>query len=133
LFFEKKRTLLRKTINLLERVDQYGFDGFGRYLKSHLPISAEGTPENIWLADTILHPQDKYYRFSEALELFSKTGFSFVQVLEGMSNTIEESFGSQELFDMGKKLSPVEVYQLIELHEKPAGIGFLIKKASTRV
>jgi len=131
LFLDKKRTLLRKIINVLERLDQYGLAGFGRYLKGHLPSIVEGTPENIWLADTIFHPQDKYYRFSEALELFSKTGFSFVRILEGMSNTLVESFGSKELVDAGKKLPIVEVYQLIELHEKPSGIGFLIKKEST--
>ena len=50
-----------------------------------------------------------------------------------MSNTLAESFGSEELVDAGKKLSLVEVYQLIELHEKPAGIGFLIKKESTKM
>ena len=133
LFLDKRRTLLRKIINVLERLDQYGLDGFGRYLKGHLPIFVEGTPENIWLADTILHPQDKYYRFSEALNLFSETGFSFVRVLEGMSNTLAESFGSKELADAGKKLSFIEAYQLVELHEKPGGIGFLIKKESSRM
>jgi len=128
LFLDKRRTLLRKVINVLERLDQHGLAGFGSYLKEHC---SEGTPNSVWLADTVLHPKDKFYRFSEAVELFRKAGFSFVRILEGMSNTIADSFGSKHWLQGSKQLSLLESYRIIELHEKPSGIGFLIKKEST--
>ncbi len=132
LFLSKPLTWPRKLIKALEYVDRHGFKGLGPYLYSHVRKSSPGdgsrSYQAIHTADYILHPQDKYYRFAEALDLFQAAGFDLVSVLQGMSNSLAESFGPDCKLMHGRKLSPREAYTLIELHEQPEGVGYLIKK-----
>jgi SAM-dependent methyltransferase len=128
LFYSGRRTILRKVIKLLDYVDKYGFNGLGDYLKEYFKRSSHEDYDNIILADQILHPQDKFYRFSEAIQMFTESGFDFLRVLQGLSNSFEESFGAQNISTNGTPLSRVDRYTLIELHEKPVGGGYLIKK-----
>jgi hypothetical protein len=119
-------------IKVLEYVDKHGLKGLGRYLGNQLRGAPPGTSVSsfraIHLADQILHPQDKFYRIAEAMDLFNQSGFDFVRVLQGMSNTIEEAFGPEAHLFRGKSFSQRDAYTLIELHEQPEGVGFLIKK-----
>lgn len=130
-YLDERRGMLRKIINVLDRFDRKGLAGFGRYLRMHLMMKSEGTPEEIHIADQILHPQDKFYRFEEAVEQFEQAGFSFVKMLSGMSNSLSASFGTKDPFGSTRALTPVEAYRLIELHEKPEGMGFLIRKSAS--
>lgn len=126
LLFEKKG-LLKKIIHFLQRIEKYGFKGLGRYIYSY--FFSKRIPESIALADQILHPQDKFYRFGEAVNEFQKAGFNFVKIIEGMSNSLVESFGSDEICKLTTKdLSQKDIYTLIELNEKPPGIGCLVQK-----
>jgi SAM-dependent methyltransferase len=128
LFLSQRLTLTRKVIKVLEYIDKHGFNGLPRYLSSYFKSSPQGMYSRIQLADQILHPQDKYYRFSEAMDLFEQSGFDLVGVLQGMSNSLDESFGAETIFRHNKNLSRREAYVLIELHEQPEGVGYLIKK-----
>lgn len=128
LFLSARPTFLRKVIKVLEYLDRHKFKEFGRYLFNHFPNRSRGPNPIIDVADRYLHPQDKYYRFAEAVDLFHDAGFDFVCVLEGMSNTLEESFGCQEILRNGRRFSRLDAYKLIELYEKPGGVGYLIKK-----
>lgn len=128
LFFSQRLTLVRKVIKILEYLDKNGFKGFGRYLSHNIRKSPQDLAGRIGLADQILHPQDKYYRFVEAIDLFTNAGFDFVSVLEGMSNSVDQSFGPDAPWINDKKLSLLNSYTLVELHEQPEGVGFLIKK-----
>jgi SAM-dependent methyltransferase len=128
LFWGARSTLLRKGIRALDYIDKQGVKGFGHYVSEHFKKSARAGYDEIILADQILHPQDKFYRFREAYEMFHASGFQFVKVLEGMSNTLEESFGADSPLARRNDLPVVDKYTLIELHEKPNGTGYLIKK-----
>jgi SAM-dependent methyltransferase len=129
LFLSQRLTFTRKLIKVLEYFDKHGFNGLGRFLYAHLTRSSrQDTAGHIVLADQYLHPQDKYYRFAEAVEMFSQAGFEFVGVLQGMSNTINESFGADAKLINGRNVSRLDSYTLIELHEQPEGVGYLIRK-----
>jgi ubiquinone/menaquinone biosynthesis C-methylase UbiE len=128
LFMGARSTFLRKLIKVLDYLDRYKFKGFGHFLAEYFRRSSRERYDDIVLADQILHPQDKFYRFAEAVEMFNQAGFKFVKVLQGMSNTLEESFGPQAKRILSKKVSMLDSYNLIELHEKPLGTGYLIKK-----
>ena len=127
LFLSQRLTFARKVIKVLECYETKGFQGVARELSARFLRPFRGTYAGIIVADQYLHPLDKYYRFAEAVELFSGAGFEFDRVLQGMSNRLEESFGAERLL-AGKNLSRLETYNLIELHEQPEGFGFLIKK-----
>jgi SAM-dependent methyltransferase len=107
--------------------------GVLRHLKSS--ISSEGavrgeieaSAADVHLADMLLHPQDKFYRFREAVSEFEKAGFSFVRVLQGMPNTLRECFGPAA-DELARGLGPMEAYTLIELSQRPGGIGYLVRK-----
>jgi ubiquinone/menaquinone biosynthesis C-methylase UbiE len=130
LFLSQRLTLTRKVIKVLEYFDKHGFNGLARYLYGHFRASPPGTGmySRTQMADQILHPQDKYYRFSEAADLFDQSGFELTGVLSGMSNTLDESFGPETIFRHNPNLSRRDAYVLIELHEQPEGVGYLIKK-----
>jgi SAM-dependent methyltransferase len=129
-FLSQRLTLVRKMIKVLEYCDTHGFKGLGRYLYAHLKRSPQNPNGRIAVADQYLHPQDKFYRFAEALDLFQQAGFELVGALQGMSNSIKESFGDDVKLVTGRGFSQREAYTLIELHEQPEGFGFLIKKTS---
>lgn len=116
-----KGTWLKKLVYALEHLDRMGF-------KRLIHLFFQKLPTEIYLSDQILHPQDKFYRFSEAIELFDAGGFKFIKVLEGMSNTLEESFKDPEVLRIAYRLPPLERYKIIELYEKPRGIGYLLRK-----
>jgi hypothetical protein len=132
LFLNKPLTPARKLIKVLEYVDECGFSGLLPYLYGYLRKAPGGVNSAVYrevhTADYVLHPQDKYYRVAEAMDLFDKSGFELVSILQGMSNSIEESFGADNKLIAGRKLSQREAYTLIELHEQPEGIGYLIRK-----
>jgi SAM-dependent methyltransferase len=128
LFWGARSTPLRRVIRLLDYLDKNGFKGFGHFLWQYFRKSARASFDDIILADQVLHPQDKFYRFREAFEMFEAAGFQFVKVLEGMSNSMGQSFGPNSPLAVRKDLSTVDAYTLIELHEKPLGTGYLIKK-----
>lgn len=129
LFLSQRLTFVRKVIKVLEYVDQHGFKGLARYLYRHISTTPKDTAVVGGLADMILHPQDKYYRFAEMIELFTQAGFEFTRVLQGMSNSLAESFGDDAKIMTGKNISGLDAYTLIELHEQPEGVGCLIRKA----
>ena len=114
-------TWLKKLIYALEHLDRMGF-------KRLIHLFFQKLPTEIYLSDQILHPLDKFYWFSEAIELFDAGGFKFIKVLEGMSNTLEESFKDTEVLRIAYRLPPLERYKIIELYEKPRGIGYLLRK-----
>jgi ubiquinone/menaquinone biosynthesis C-methylase UbiE len=114
-------TWLKKLIYALEYLDRMGF-------KRSIYLFLKKLPTEIYLSDQILHPQDKFYRFSEAIEFFEASGFKFVKVLEGMSNTLEESFKDPRVLSIAYRLPPLERYKIIELYERPRGIGYLLQK-----
>ncbi|MBT9150774.1 MAG: putative methyltransferase YcgJ [candidate division WS2 bacterium] len=116
-----KGTWLKKFIYALEYLDRMGFKRLIHLFFKNLRIE-------IYLSDQILHPLDKFYRFSEAIELFDAGGFKFIKVLEGMSNTLEESFKDPEVLSIAYRLPPLERYKIIELYERPRGIGYLLRK-----
>ena len=128
LFWGARSTFLRRVIKVLDYLDKNGFKGFGYFLKQYLHKSARSSFDDIILADQVLHPQDKFYRVREAVEMFNESGFEFVKILEGMSNTMVQSFGPNSSLTARKDLSTVDAYTLIELHEKPLGFGYLIRK-----
>ena len=132
LFFSKPATPMRKLIKVLEYVDQHGFMRALPYLYGHLRKAPAGADSlayrQVHTADYVLHPQDKYYRVGEAVDLFNDSGFELVGILQGMSNSIEESFGAGNKLMAGRKFSQREAYTLIELHEQPEGIGYLVRK-----
>jgi ubiquinone/menaquinone biosynthesis C-methylase UbiE len=132
LFLSKPLTPARKLIKVLEYLDQHGFSGLLPYLYSHVRKAPTGADSayyrRVHTADYILHPQDKYYRVGEAIDLFNNSGFELISILQGMSNSIEESFGSENKLIAGRKFSQRDAYTLIELHEQPEGIGYLIRK-----
>lgn len=129
-FLSQRLTFIRKVIKVLEYCDKHGFKGLGGFLYSHLKKSPGDAAGRIVLADQYLHPQDKFYRFVEAFDLFHQAGFELVGVLQGMSNTIQESFGDDVKLVSGRSFSQRDAYTLIELHEQPEGVGYLIKKTS---
>jgi SAM-dependent methyltransferase len=131
-FYDKKSGWLRRFINMLERLDTNGLRGFGRYLLDRIVGTANEGSEKAHLSDQILHPLDKFYRFDEAIALLTQGGFSFVRMLEGMSNSLEESFGTEIDFPRRQSLTKEDMYRLIELHEKPSGLGFLVQKVASR-
>ena len=124
LFLSQRLTLTRKVIKVLERVDQHGLQGLTTYLASYFKKSNYG---GVHVADQILHPQDKYYRIAEAVQMFEAAGFELVRIASGMSDSLEACFGAEPLL-AGKKISRLDAYTLIELHERPEGVGFLIQK-----
>jgi ubiquinone/menaquinone biosynthesis C-methylase UbiE len=132
LFLSKPLTLPRKLIKVLEYVDENGFKGLVPYLYGYLRKAPGGVNSTVYrevhTADYILHPQDKYYRVGEAMDLFEKSGFELVSILQGMSNSIEEAFGTDNKLMAGRKFSQREAYTLIELHEQPEGIGYFVRK-----
>ena len=128
LFWGARSTYLRRVIRVLDYIDKNGFKGLGYYISQHLRKTVRSGFDDIILADQVLHPQDKFYRFREAYELFDNSGFELVKVLEGMSNTMIDCFGANSSLTARKDLSPIDAYTLIELHEKPLGFGFLVKK-----
>jgi ubiquinone/menaquinone biosynthesis C-methylase UbiE len=128
LFWGARSTYLRRVIRVLDYLDKFGFKGFGHYISQHFLKTVRGTFDDIILADQVLHPQDKFYRFREAYEMFTDSGFEMVKVLEGMSNTMVESFGANSSLAARNDLSRVDAYTLIELHEKPLGFGYLVRK-----
>jgi SAM-dependent methyltransferase len=83
--------------------------------------------ENVHLVDMFLHPQDKFYRFREAITELQKAGFDFVEVLDGMSTSV-----SNALKDIPFP-NRIDKYELIELLEKPSGFGFLVRKRAEPV
>jgi SAM-dependent methyltransferase len=127
LFFSGRPTVLRKAIKVLDYIDKYGFKGLGHYLSDYFRRSSTEGYDSIIVADQILHPQDRFYRFHEAVEMFNEAGFEFVSVLEGMSDSVEQSFGPSAKV-AHERLSLTDKYRLIELHEKPLGVGYLIQK-----
>jgi SAM-dependent methyltransferase len=124
IFLSQKLTFLRKVIKVLERLDRHGFQGLTSYLKSYFTKSSYGGTH---VADQILHPQDKFYRIADAIQMFEAAGFELVQIVSGMSDSLTGCFGDEPLF-AGKKISRLDAYTLIELHEQPEGVGFLIQK-----
>jgi SAM-dependent methyltransferase len=128
LFLSQRPTFIRKVIKVLEYVDKHGFKGLGRYLYDYFPRPSRETYPSISVADQYLHPQEKYYRFADAVDMFCHTGFDFVGVLQGMSNALDESFGYETTLRNGKNFSRLDSYKLIELHEQPEGVGYLIRK-----
>jgi SAM-dependent methyltransferase len=128
LFWGARSTFLRRVIKVLDYLDKNGLKGFGYFLKQYFHKSARSSFDDIILADQVLHPQDKFYRFREAWELFEGSGFEFVKILEGMSNTMLQSFGPNSSLTARKDLSTLDAYTLIELHEKPLGFGYLVRK-----
>jgi len=128
LFLTERPTLLRKFIKVLDFFERNRFKGLGRYVYNYFAKPSHGTKAGISVADQYLHPQDKYYRVAEAFDLFSGAGFEFVRVLTGMSNSLTESFKGQSGIAAASRFSKMETYVLIELHERPEGIGYLIKK-----
>jgi ubiquinone/menaquinone biosynthesis C-methylase UbiE len=116
-----KGTWLKKLIYALEYLDRIGF-------KCLIHLFFQKLPTDIHLSDKILHPLDRFYRFSEAIEIFDACGFRFIKVLEGMSNTLEESFKDPEVLRIAYRLPLLERYKIIELYEKPSGIGYLLRK-----
>lgn len=133
-FLSQPLTLPRKLIKVLEYVDERGWKGLLPYLYGHLrrkpPAPGALSYEAVHIADYILHPQDKYYRFGEALDLFHASGFELIGVLQGMSNSLAESLGADNQLIQGRQFSQREAYTLIELHEQPEGVGFLIRKTT---
>jgi ubiquinone/menaquinone biosynthesis C-methylase UbiE len=128
LFLSQRPTVLRKVIKVLEYFDKHGFKRLGRDLYDYFAKPSRGTYAGIHVADLYLHPQDKYYRFADAVDLFCHAGFDLVCVLQGMSNTLDESFGPKTTLRNSQSISRLDSYKLIELHEQPEGVGYLIKK-----
>lgn len=128
LFYSGRPTPLRKVIKLLDYIDRYKLKGLRAYISDYFRRSSRAEYDNTIIADQILHPQDKFYRVREAIELFTSTGFEFLRVVDGMSNSPQESFGSDLPLQNGRRLSQADIYTLIELHEQPVGFGFLLKK-----
>lgn len=128
LFFSQRLTFPRKLIKVLEYVDKHGLKGLAAYLYRHISTTSEDRALRIGLADQILHPQDRYYRFAEMVGLFNQSGFEFIRVLQGMSDSVERAFGDDARLMTGKNISRLDAYTLIELHEQPEGIGCLIRK-----
>jgi len=132
----EKHGRLNRIINLLKRIEKHGFKGFQRYLLHRFRLSTEKIPvggfhEDILLADQLLHPLEKFYRFSEVIDEFNQSGFKFIKILEGMSDSLEKSFGNNGLASLAvKNLSEMDIYRLIELKEKPTGVGCLVKKTT---
>jgi len=127
LFLSQRLTFARKVIKVLECYEKQGFKGVVREAYHRFRRPFGGTYAQVIAADQYLHPLDKFHRFAEAWDLFSGAGFDLVRVLQGMSNTLEESFGSERLL-RDKHLSRLEAYKLIELHEQPEGVGYLVQK-----
>lgn len=85
----------------------------------------------VGLVDTYLHANDVFFRFAEAFDLLTNTGFSLDRIVQGMSNSLEECFGPDNpITACASCLSPEERYTLIELCERPSGVGFLCTKKS---
>lgn len=130
--FYRRGSYLKRLINILEYLDSEGFYKFFvqclRKLRSKFETGDKSILTNVYLADRILHPQDRFYRFSEAIELFSAGGFEFVRVLEGMPDALEKCFNDPEILRIAQRLSPIEQYKLIELYTRPTGIGYLVRK-----
>lgn len=45
-----------------------------------------------------------------------------------MPNTPERYLSDPEILRIAQKLDPIERYKLIELYERPRGIGYLVRK-----
>ena len=85
--------------------------------------------KEIGLSDLYLHPHDVFYRMENVFELFDQSGFSFQKIMDGMSSSLSQCFGANnEITKLASSLPLKKQYQLIELFEKPSGIGFLVKK-----
>jgi SAM-dependent methyltransferase len=90
----------------------------------------EDRMDRITLADKFLHPHSVYFRMSEILNLVTEIGFSEVRISEGMSANLQQFF-SDDLPDIRQAVAnlPIEKqYQFMELVEKPAGLGFFVRK-----
>lgn len=127
LFLNQPLTFIRKIIKVLEHLETRGLKATAQMVTQHAAGPASEAHTKIHTADYVLHPQDKYYRFGEAYELFEKSGFEFVSILQGMSNSLDESFKNTNVFK-GKQFSKLDTYKLIELHERPEGLGYLVRK-----
>jgi len=129
LFLSQRLTFARKLIKVLECYDKQGFKGVAREAIHRFQRPSGGSYAKVIVADQYLHPQDKFYRVAEAWELFAGANFEVVRILQGMSNTLEESFGDEKIL-RNRRLSRLDAYKLIELHEQPEGVGYLVKKTN---
>lgn len=118
---------LAKSFELLAR---NGFSGSGRRLRDHLKNRSSKKDkhrQDVHLMDMFLHPQDKFYRFREAVGELEKAGLEFVDVLDGMSTSFPNALEDRRFSNR------IDKYEVIELMEKPSGIGYLVRKAGAPV
>ena len=84
--------------------------------------------ENIGLADEYLNPLETFYDFEEFHQILTSNKLKIVEIIDGMSNDLEELSLNRSFHPRIKKLSDTQKYRLIELLDKPRGVGFLCKK-----
>ncbi len=84
--------------------------------------------ENIGLADEYLNPLETFYDFEEFHQILISNKLKIVEIIDGMSNDLEELSLDRSFHPRIKKLSDTQKYRLIELLDKPRGVGFLCKK-----
>lgn len=126
--------LLEKTANALKLLNETGWRYFFSILSLKLKRAsrhdqAAATASKAGKADNYLHPHEVFYRLDEAFALFLHAGFEVAGVINGMSSTLEESLGAgNEISKLASGLSIESKFKLIELYERPSGVGFLLRK-----
>jgi hypothetical protein len=83
------------------------------------------------LVDMYLHPHDIFFRMHEVLQMIGESGFLLHKISDGMSVDLKNCLGDGELLDIALKLPASEQLRLIEVLEKPSGVGFFLRKAET--
>ena len=84
--------------------------------------------ENIGLADEYLNPLENFYDFEEFHKILRSNELEIIEIIDGMSNDLEELSLGSSFHPKIRKLSNTQTYRLIELLDKPRGVGFLCRK-----
>jgi 2-polyprenyl-3-methyl-5-hydroxy-6-metoxy-1,4-benzoquinol methylase len=130
-----QNVFLLTLIKSLQFILEQGFNQFAKtvvkktLMNDHKNTSHKSLLKKVGQVDTYLHANDIFYRFSKVYNILLENGFHFEKIVQGMSNSLEECFGlDNPITTQGKKLSLQKQYTLIELCERPSGIGIICSK-----
>ena len=95
--------------------------------QGYYDTSNEGN--TVGLVDTYLNVNEIFFRFEQFNELLLEAGFKMNQIVQGMSDTVEKAFRyDTDMMRIVSTLPKEKQYALIELLERPSGVGFICQK-----
>ena len=135
-FLRKKKNIIISLLKkILPIIEIYGFrktfwNLSKKFIIKKIRPSSLNKQDNIGLADEYLNPQEYFYEFNEFIENLNNNSLEIVKIVDGISKDFNEFCGNLKVDRNIICLSKEKKNRLMELIDKPSGVGFLCKKIS---